>query len=288
MCICCCSFHLESITSLQPGSALHRGVCSIKSAAHLNALDSISVEISPVCPGQSIKGPLKKKKKEKRKVECPGCPRIHLAQAESHTIKQSGKQLVPRRMWVKNTDWVAARPLTRVRFNHRLMGNKTGVLYNNCRHWRFHEWRVYRPHSYVNTDRESQSSHRPTSSPHTKQLIPKSKPPQRERDPCKHLWSRLCHPLVLASLSALSLSLSLSVFLCRCQSPAGWPGFRVPQGASRCYSLTCWRPVSLLHGPASARRAEPLRSGPLGSASGGKKRADGQDLLAWRERYIEV
>ena len=87
-CICCCSFHLESITSLQPGSALHRGVCSIKPAAHLNALDSISVEISPVCPGQSIKGPLKKKKKkkrEKRKVECPGCPRIHLAQAESHT-----------------------------------------------------------------------------------------------------------------------------------------------------------------------------------------------------------
>lgn len=43
-----------------------------------------------------------------------------------------------------------------------------------------------------------------------------------------------------------------------------WPGFwhlRV-----HLYLLTCWRPVSLLHGPASARRAELLRSDPLGSA----------------------
>lgn len=44
--------------------------------------------------------------------------------------------------------------------------------------------------------------------------------------------------------------------------------FQAPQGASRYYSLTCWRPVSLLHGPASARKAELLRSGPLGSAGG--------------------
>lgn len=146
MCICCCSFHLESITSLQPGSPLHRGVCSIKSATHLNALDGISVEISPVCPGQSIKGPLKKKRKKKTEENWSAPDALaSISPRLNHTKKQSGKQLVSRLMWVKNTDWVAARHINR--FNYRLMGNKTGVRYNNCRHWRFHTGWVYHPHS---------------------------------------------------------------------------------------------------------------------------------------------
>ena len=46
------------------------------------------------------------------------------------------------------------------------------------------------------------------------------------------------------------------------------PGSGTPQVPSGCCSLTCWRPVSLLHGPASARRAEPLRSAPHWSSTG--------------------
>lgn len=85
------AFHLESITSLQPLAFIRARALS-SAAAHLNALDGINDEISPVCPGQNIKGPLK--------VDSPGCPRIHLA----HHMKQwvGNKQVrVSRVMWVK-------------------------------------------------------------------------------------------------------------------------------------------------------------------------------------------
>lgn len=110
-CIRCCSFHLESITSLQPGSALHRGVCSIKPAAHLNALDSISVEISPVCPGQSIKGPLKKKKRKKEKWSAPDA------------LASISPRLNHTHIHTKKAEWETTRITTNVGEKYRLSGS---------------------------------------------------------------------------------------------------------------------------------------------------------------------
>lgn len=57
----------------------------IESAAHLNALDGINNDVSPVCPGQSIKEAIKKKK-----WSALDAPSIHLVPAESQ--KQPRKQ----------------------------------------------------------------------------------------------------------------------------------------------------------------------------------------------------
>lgn len=51
---CCC---VSVRVHYQPPACAFYGI--FKSASHLNALDSIRDEISPVCSGQSLKGPLK-------------------------------------------------------------------------------------------------------------------------------------------------------------------------------------------------------------------------------------
>lgn len=72
--------------------------------------------MSPVCPGQSIKRPLK--------VEWPGCPRVHRAQAESQEQRGKRKGASITRDVGEKTNEVAAQPLRL----ELMMGNKAAVL----------------------------------------------------------------------------------------------------------------------------------------------------------------
>lgn len=105
---CCC---VSVRVHYQPPACAFYGI--FKTASHLNALDSIKDEISPVCSGQSLKGPLK--------TRMPSHPQCGL----NNKNRKGG--------WVdagitnnvdKNTNRVVSQPLIPVRMSHSLVVGK--------------------------------------------------------------------------------------------------------------------------------------------------------------------
>lgn len=103
---CCVSVRVH----YQPPACALYGI--FKSASHLNALDSIKDEISPVCSGQSLKGPLK--------TRMPSHPQCGLNNKKKGGLIYAG---ITNNV-DKNTNRVVSQPLTPVRMTHSLVVGK--------------------------------------------------------------------------------------------------------------------------------------------------------------------